>query len=83
MHCPRCGQQQISNETRFCSRCGFQLGVVSELLLHDGYLPQLAQLEQQGVPISVIISMKRPNCGGIAAPAGISPITMSRIFRRP
>lgn len=46
MHCPRCGQQQISNETRFCSRCGFQLGVVSELLLHDGYLPQLAQLEQ-------------------------------------
>ncbi len=46
MHCPRCGQQQISNQTRFCSRCGFQLGVVAELLLHDGYLPQLAQLEK-------------------------------------
>ncbi len=49
MHCPRCGQQQISNETRFCSRCGFQLGIVAELLRHDGYLPQLAQLEQHSL----------------------------------
>jgi hypothetical protein len=31
MHCPRCGQQQISDQTKFCSRCGFQLGLVSEL----------------------------------------------------
>jgi uncharacterized membrane protein YvbJ len=46
MHCPRCGQQQLSEETRFCSRCGFQLGIVSELLLHDGWLPQLAQLDE-------------------------------------
>ena len=22
MHCPKCGQQQISEDTRFCSRCG-------------------------------------------------------------
>src|SRR5690606_27054877 len=45
MHCPRCGQQQLSDETRFCSRCGFQLGIVSELLAHDGWLPQLDALE--------------------------------------
>jgi len=44
MHCPRCGQQQISEETRFCSKCGFQLGLVSELLIHGGNLPQLAEL---------------------------------------
>jgi hypothetical protein len=44
MHCPRCGQQQSSTETKFCSRCGFQLGLVSELLEHDGFLPQLAEL---------------------------------------
>ena len=44
MHCPRCGQQQISEETKFCSRCGFPLGLVSEILAHGGFLPQLAEL---------------------------------------
>jgi len=44
MHCPRCGQQQVSEETKFCSRCGFPLGLVSELLAHGGFLPQLAEL---------------------------------------
>lgn len=44
MHCPRCGQQQISDQTKFCSRCGFQLGLVSELLANGGFLPQLAEL---------------------------------------
>ncbi len=44
MHCPRCGQQQVSVETKFCSRCGFQLGLVSELLANGGFLPQLAEL---------------------------------------
>ncbi|MDQ3805780.1 MAG: zinc-ribbon domain-containing protein [Acidobacteriota bacterium] len=32
MFCPNCGQQQVSDETRFCSRCGFQLGVVKAVL---------------------------------------------------
>ena len=44
MHCPRCGQQQISDQTKFCSRCGFQLGLVAELLENGGFLPQLAEL---------------------------------------
>jgi hypothetical protein len=44
MHCPRCGQQQVSDETKFCSRCGFQLGLVAELLMNNGFLPQLAEL---------------------------------------
>lgn len=48
MHCPRCGQQQISDQTKFCSRCGFQLGLVSELLAHGGFLPQLAELQKGG-----------------------------------
>ncbi len=43
MHCPRCGQKQLSRETKFCNHCGFQLGFVSELLANDGYLPQLQQ----------------------------------------
>jgi len=44
MHCPRCGQQQVSEETKFCSRCGFQLGLVAELLANGGFLPQLEAL---------------------------------------
>ncbi len=40
MFCPQCGQQQVSDEVRFCSRCGFQLGVVSGLLPTGGALPQ-------------------------------------------
>lgn len=47
MHCPRCGQQQISEDTRFCSRCGFALGLVSEILAHGGGLPQLADLHKK------------------------------------
>jgi hypothetical protein len=38
MFCPKCGQQQSSSGVRFCSRCGFQLEVVKELLLTDGAL---------------------------------------------
>lgn len=44
MHCPRCGQQQVSEETKFCSKCGFQLAIVGELLRHGGTLPQLAEI---------------------------------------
>lgn len=40
MHCPQCGQQQASNEQRFCSRCGFPLGGVMELLANGGVTPE-------------------------------------------
>lgn len=46
MHCPRCGQKQVSTDIKFCSRCGFPLGLVSEILSHGGFLPQLADLNQ-------------------------------------
>lgn len=46
MHCPACGQQQINNESKFCSRCGLPLGTVAEVVAHGGYLPQLAQLAE-------------------------------------
>jgi hypothetical protein len=45
MHCPRCGQQQVSEDTRFCSRCGFPLALVSEILLNGGTLPQLVEAQ--------------------------------------
>jgi uncharacterized membrane protein YvbJ len=36
MFCPRCGQQQISSETRFCSRCGFLMTGVGALIANNG-----------------------------------------------
>ena len=32
MYCPNCGQQQASNEMRFCSRCGFALSGLADWL---------------------------------------------------
>lgn len=48
MHCPRCGHEQTSNEIKFCSRCGFQLGLVAELLDNDGFLPQIGDSNNFG-----------------------------------
>lgn len=36
MFCPVCSQEQISEETRFCSRCGFLLTGVSQLIASGG-----------------------------------------------
>lgn len=47
MNCPRCGQQQVSEEIKFCSRCGFPLGLIAEILAHGGFLPQLADLPKK------------------------------------
>lgn len=41
MFCPTCGQRQISEETRFCSRCGFLLTGVTHLIANGGALPQI------------------------------------------
>src|SRR5262245_45710068 len=37
MYCPNCGQQQISDEMRFCSRCGLALSGLAEWM--TGGLP--------------------------------------------
>lgn len=39
MFCPQCGQQQLSGIVRFCSRCGFPLDGVIQLLSSGGMLP--------------------------------------------
>ena len=44
MYCPRCGQEKVSGDLRFCSRCGLPLGLVTEFVANGGTLPQLAEL---------------------------------------
>ena len=43
MYCPQCSQQKISDELRFCSRCGFPLEGVSKLVAAGSTLPALEQ----------------------------------------
>ncbi len=40
MYCPVCNQEQVSDETRFCSRCGFLLTGISQVISNGGVLPQ-------------------------------------------
>ncbi|MEK7724485.1 MAG: zinc ribbon domain-containing protein [Acidobacteriota bacterium] len=39
MFCPTCGQQQLAENVRFCSRCGFLLTGVSEVIANNGVVP--------------------------------------------
>jgi hypothetical protein len=51
MFCPQCGQQQISSIVRFCSRCGFPLDGVIQLLSSGGILP-VYQSPEEAMKIS-------------------------------
>src|SRR5260370_19860102 len=39
MYCPRCSQQQVSDEVVFCTRCGFELSGVETLLANERAVP--------------------------------------------
>jgi len=49
MYCPQCSQQQISNDLRFCSRCGFPLDGVAKLVAAGGTLPALEEEADRSV----------------------------------
>lgn len=52
MHCPSCGQEQATAEIRFCSRCGLPMGLVSQLVAHGGFLPNLPDQSEKKPLIS-------------------------------
>ena len=39
MYCPQCGQQQVSDVIRYCSRCGLPLDGVMAVVARGGTLP--------------------------------------------
>lgn len=51
MFCPQCGQQQVTGVIRFCSRCGFPLDGVIQLLNGGGMMPAYRE-ESETVKIS-------------------------------
>lgn len=40
MYCPTCGQEQKAENVRFCSRCGFLLTGISEVVANNGAIPE-------------------------------------------
>jgi hypothetical protein len=50
MYCPNCGQQQISDEMRFCSRCGLALSGLAEWLAGVRLPAKRADDEQVAAP---------------------------------
>lgn len=51
MYCPNCGQQQISEEMRYCSRCGLALSGLAEWLA-TGRVPLKREEETGPAPLS-------------------------------
>lgn len=49
MFCPECGHRQVSDETRFCSRCGLPLNVVIDLLADSPGQLQREKRELTGI----------------------------------
>jgi hypothetical protein len=49
MYCPQCAHQQVSNQTRFCSRCGLMLGPVTDLLGNSSDQLQREKRELTGI----------------------------------
>ena len=56
MFCPRCSHQQISDYALFCSKCGFKLSAVKELVANDG-LPLAVATDAIPLPNQVSISI--------------------------
>lgn len=50
MYCPRCGHQPITDELRFCSYCGFKLGVVKASLADDDSVSAADSFTIQVIP---------------------------------
>jgi hypothetical protein len=46
--CPQCGQERVSSETNYCSRCGFLLTGATELLRTGGMIPQSTLATSEG-----------------------------------
>src|SRR5678816_1229299 len=77
MFCPQCGQQQVAGVIRFCSRCGFPLDGVLQLLSNGGSLP-VYRTPDEPVPISA--RRKGVKQGGLLLLSGAVLVPVLGIF---
>ena len=78
MFCPQCGHKQVSSETRFCSRCGLTLGLVTDLIGSSENQLQREKRELWGIELilgTVLILMNLLIVfGSIALPHLANPV---------
>jgi hypothetical protein len=77
MFCPQCGQQQVAGVIRFCSRCGFPLDGVLQLLSNGGSLP-VYRTPDEPVPMSA--RRKGVKQGGLLLLSGAVLVPVLGIF---
>ena len=64
MYCPQCSQEQISDEVRFCQRCGFPLDRLKMLLAENQNGLALSESERQ---IQLVSTRKKDVLLGVTA----------------
>lgn len=77
MFCPQCGQQQASGIVRFCSRCGFPLDGVIQLLGTGGLLPVYREPDQ---PVPASPRRKGVKQGGMLFLSGAVIVPILAVF---
>jgi len=77
MFCPQCGQQQVAGVVRFCSRCGFPLDGVMQLLSNGGSLPVYRTPDE---PVPVSARRKGLKQGGLLLLSGAVIVPILAIF---
>ena len=77
MFCPQCGQQQVTGHIRFCSRCGFPMDGVIQLLGSGGITP-VYRAPDEPVPISP--RRKGVKQGGILFLSGILIVSILGMY---
>jgi len=77
MFCPQCGQQQVTGVVRFCSRCGFPLDGVIQLLGSGGIVPAYRASDE---PVAVSPRKKGVKQGGLLLLSGILLVPILGLF---
>ena len=77
MFCPQCGQQQVTGVIRFCSRCGFPLDGVIQLLNNGGALPAYRSPDE---PVQISPRKKGVKQGGLLLLSGIVLVPILGMF---
>src|SRR5215510_8604062 len=77
MFCPQCGQQQVSGVIRFCSRCGFPLDGVMQLLNTGGMVPVYREPD---APVPISPRRKGVKQGGLLLLSGALTVPILGMF---
>jgi len=77
MFCPQCGQQQVSGVIRFCSRCGFPMDGVIQLLSNGGMLPVYHSSDE---PVQISARRKGVKQGALLFLSGVVLVSILAMF---